>query len=306
MPTTTRTEHSPRVALLLFLAVGIIWGTPYLFIRVAVEQVSPAVLVLTRTALGALLLLPLAWRTGGFRAVRAHPVAVLAFALIEIVGPWLLLSDAERQLTSSLTGLLVATVPMIALLVARVTGEESAIHPLRLVGLAIGAAGVALLGTGDLHAGSGLAVLEVLLAAVGYGVAPRIASRWLREVPDLALTATCLSIAALLVAPLAAASWPTAMPTAAALGSLLALSVLCTAVAFPMFFTLIHTIGSARATLVAYVNPVVAVTLGVVILDEPLTLRLLAGAGAVLAGTALAARRWRRRARAAEAAVVAD
>ncbi len=307
MPSTTeRPGHRPRTALALFLAIGVIWGMPYLFIRIAVEQVSPAVLVLARTGLGAALLVPLAWRAGGFSAVRRHPVAVPAFALIEIVGPWLLLSDAERHLTSSLTGLLVATVPMVALLVARVTGEESAIHPLRVLGLAIGAAGVGLLGTGDLHAGSGWAVAEVILAAVGYGVAPRIASRWLRDVPDLALTATCLVLAAVVVAPLAALTWPAQLPGASALWSMVVLAVVCTAVAFPMFFRLIHSVGSARATLVAYVNPVVAVALGIAVLDEPLTARLLAGAAAVLAGTALAARRWGRAQPSSPGAVVAE
>ncbi len=281
-----------RTALVLFLAIGVIWGMPYLFIRIAVGQVSPAVLVLARTAIGAALLLPLAIRSGGLPLVRKHPIAVAAFALIEIVGPWLLLSDAEQRITSSLTGLLVATVPMVALLVARLTGEERAIHPMRLVGLAIGAGGVALLGTGDLSAGSAWSVVEVLLAAVGYGVAPRIAAQWLREVPGLPLTAVCLAFSAVLVSPLAIAHWPAKAPDASGWLALVVLAVVCTAVAFPLFFRLIHTIGSARATLVAYVNPVVAVALGVAVLAEPLTARLLGGAAAVLAGTALAARRW--------------
>lgn len=301
-PARAESAEHRHTALLLFLAIGVIWGMPYLFIRIAVGQVSPAVLVLARTAIAAALLLPLAIRSGGLPLVRRHPVAVTAFAIIEIVGPWLLLSDAEQRITSSLTGLLVATVPMVALLVARLTGEERAIHPLRLAGLAIGAAGVALLGTGDLAAGSGWAVVEVLLAAVGYGVAPRIAAHWLREVPGLPLTTVCLALSAVLVAPLAALHWPAQAPDTAGWSALLVLAVVCTAVAFPLFFRLIHTIGSARATLVAYVNPVVAVALGVAVLAEPLTGRLVAGAAAVLAGTALAARRWHR----APAPVAAD
>ena len=141
----------------------VLWGIPYLLIKVAVAEVSVAVLVFARTALGALVLLPLAARPGAVTVVRAHWRALLVFALVEIIGPWALLSDAERVLDSSLTGLLVAAVPIIAVLAGRVAGDTERLGPLRWAGLGLGLAGVALLAAPHVNAGSGFAIGEVLL-----------------------------------------------------------------------------------------------------------------------------------------------
>ncbi|WP_413249897.1 DMT family transporter [Sinomonas flava] len=272
----------------LFAAMSLIWGVPYLLIREAVAEVSPAVVVFARTAIGAVVLLPFAWR--GLRTVWEHRWPVLAFALLEMVGPWFLLSDAERSITSSLAGLLIAFAPVLALVVARGIGLEKRIGGLRIIGLVVAVGGVALLGGGGMQASGPWPIAEMLLVAVGYAVAPQIAAVKLRDVPALPMTAVCLSVAAVVSAPFAALTWPAGVPSGNALGSLALLGLLCTAVAFLLFFRLIAEAGPARATAIAYVNPVVALALGVSLHGDPLTVPILIGALLVLAGTFMATR----------------
>lgn len=288
-----------RRAWILFVAMSLIWGVPYLLISQAVAEVSPAVVVFARTAIGAVVLLPFARR--GMRTVWEHRWAVLAFALLEMVGAWFLLSDAERFITSSLAGLLIAFAPVLALVVARLIGLEKRIGRLRIVGLVVAVAGVAALGGGGMEASGAWPVAEMLLVAVCYAVAPQIAATKLREVPALPLTAACLSISAVLAAPFAVASWPSASPSGLATGSLVLLGLLCTALAFLLFFRLISEAGPARATAIAYVNPVVALALGVSLHGDPLTPLIGLGAILVLAGVFMATRRSVREAEPVEA-----
>ncbi|MBX9247062.1 EamA family transporter, partial [Actinotalea ferrariae] len=254
----------------LLVLLGVIWGVPYLLIKVAVGEVSPATVVLARTALGAVVLLPFALRGAGFAALRGRWRALAVFAALEVVGPWMLFSDAERTLASSTTGLLVATVPVLAVVVGRVAGDRLPVPPVRWLGLLVGLAGVAVLTGPGLTAGHGWPVVEVVLGALGYAIAPVVAERHLQGVPATVLTTACLGLAALVYAPVVALEGPFAMPSPAALASLVALGLLCTAVAFLLFFRLIAEVGGPRSTLVAYLNPLVAVTLGAVVLDEPL------------------------------------
>ncbi|WP_138443950.1 DMT family transporter [Sinomonas susongensis] len=274
---------------LLFVAMSLIWGVPYLLISEAVAEVSPAVVVFARTAIGTVVLLPFAWRQ--LRVVWEHRWPVLAFALLEMVGPWFLLSDAERHLSSSLAGLLIAFAPVLALVIARVIGLERRIGGLRIVGLVLAVGGVAALGGGGMQASGAWPVIEMLLVAVGYAIAPQVAAAKLGGVPPLPMTAVCLTIAALLSAPFAIITWPSAMPSATAAGSLVLLGLLCTALAFLLFFRLIAEAGPARATAIAYVNPVVALALGVSLRGDPFTPLIGVGALLVLAGTFLATRR---------------
>ena len=279
----------------LFAAMCVLWGIPYLLIKVAVAEVSVAVLVFARTALGALVLLPLAARPGAVTVVRAHWRALLVFALVEIIGPWALLSDAERVLDSSLTGLLVAAVPIIAVLAGRVAGDTERLGPLRWAGLGLGLAGVALLAAPHVNAGSGLAIGEVLLVAVGYAVGPIIAARKLGEVPNLLVTASCLGFAALVYLPPALLTMPAALPAPEVLLALAGLGLLCTAAAFVLFFELIGEVGPTRAVVFTYVNPAVAVAAGVLLLGEPLTATVLAAFVLILLGSVLATRQRRLR-----------
>ena len=273
---------------LLFAAMCVLWGIPYLLIKVAVAEVSVPVLVFARTAIGALVLVPLAARPGAVAIVRAHWHWLLVFAVVEVIGPWALLSDAERLLDSSLTGLLVAAVPIIAVVAGRLMGVTERLGPLRWVGLVLGLAGVALLAAPHLDRGSGLAVGEVGLVAVGYAVGPIIAARRLTEVPNLLMTSTCLSLAALVYLAPAVLTRPAQLPAPEVLLALGGLGLLCTAAAFVLFFELIGEVGPTRAVVFTYVNPAVAVAAGVLLLGEALTATVLAAFALILLGSALA------------------
>ena len=276
---------------LLFVAMSIIWGIPYLMIKVAVEEVSVPVLVLARTAVGAAVLLPLALSREAWVAIRKHWKPLLAFAFFEIIAAWWLLSDAERHLTSSMTGLLIAASPIIAAVLDRFTGGERRLGFTRILGLGIGLAGVAVLAGPDLVGGSTWPIIEVLLVATCYAIAPLIAARYLADVPTLPMTAACLGVAALVYAAPAAATWPDEIPSTRVLLALAGLAVICTALAFIVFFALIREVGAARALVFTYINPVVALAAGVIILGEPLTPWHIAGLALVLAGSVLATRR---------------
>src|SRR5438034_1299719 len=266
----------------------LLWGIPYLFIKVAVEEVSVPVVVFARTAIGALLLLPLALRSGELGALRRHWRPLVAFAALEIIVPWGLLSAAEQKLPSSLAGLLIAAVPIISVVTARLTGGTERLSPRRWVGLVIGLAGVVLLAAPDLGGGSGLAVAEVLLVALGYATAPLIAARKLADVPALPMTAACLSLGALVWLPAAVLTWPHRVPSGRALGALAALGVICTACAFLVFLALIREAGTSRAMVFTYINPAVAVAAGVAFLSEPFTVTIAASFALILAGSLLA------------------
>lgn len=273
----------------LFSLMGVVWGIPYLMIKVAVDAVSPSMVVFTRCALGALLLLPFALRQGGLTGtVRAHWRPMLAFACIEIIGPWFTLTDAERHLSSSTAGLLIAGVPIVGVLLARFFGDTERLGARRLTGLALGLGGVTVLTVPHLTGGDARSLGEVLLTVLGYATAPLIAARWLKDVPSLHLTAPCLALAALVYAPAAAASRPSAMPSAQVLAALAGLGVICTAVAFVAFLELIKEAGPTRATVFTYVNPAVAVAAGALFLDEPLTAGVAAAFALILAGSVLA------------------
>jgi drug/metabolite transporter (DMT)-like permease len=277
-----------RQARLLFAVMCVLWGIPYLMIKVAVAEVSAPVLVLARTTVGAAVLLPLAIRSGSLVMLRRCWLWVLAFAMFEIIGPWWLLSDAELRLSSSMTGLLIATVPIISVMMARLLGDTERLTTTRLVGLLVGLGGVVLLAIPNLGDGSAISVGELLLAALGYSIGPLIAAHRLAEVPGVVLTAGCLTFAALFYVGPAAATWPDTMLSARVLWALGGLAVLCTALAFVVFFALIREIGATRALVCTYVNPAVAVLAGVVLLGEPLTWAMVSAFALILVGSALA------------------
>jgi drug/metabolite transporter (DMT)-like permease len=274
---------------ILFLAMSIIWGIPYLMIKIAVEGVSVPVLVLARTAVGAAVLLPLALSRQTWTIIRNHWKALLGFAFFEIIAAWWLLSDAERHLTSSMTGLLIAASPIVAAVLDRFTGGER-LGVKRIVGLGVGIAGVAVL-AGPHIGGNTWPIIEVLLVAVCYAIAPLIAARHLADVPTLPMTAVCLGFAALVYAAPAAATWPDEMPSTRVLAALGGLAVICTALAFIVFFALIREVGAARALVFTYINPAVALAAGVIVLNEPLTLWNVAALVLIMAGCVLATRR---------------
>ncbi|WP_242882865.1 DMT family transporter [Actinomadura litoris] len=275
----------------LFALMSVLWGIPYLMIKVAVEDVSVPVLVFARTFLGAVLLLPLMLRAGDLGVVRRHWRPLLVFAALEILGPWALLSDAEHRLTSSMTGLLIAAVPIIAVLVARVTGDAERLGPVRWTGLLVGLAGVGVLAGPHLDGGNAWALGEVMLVALGYAIAPIIATRQLKEMPSLHLAASSLAFAAIVYTGPAVATWPEEVPSGRVLAALAGLGVVCTALAFLLFFELIREVGTSRAMVFTYVNPAVAVVAGVLFLDEPLTATIMISFALILCGSVLATAR---------------
>src|SRR4051794_31005381 len=272
--------------------MSVLWGIPYLLIKVAVDELSPPTLVFLRTALGALVLLPFVLVRGDMATLRGHWRAVAAFMVLELAVPWLLLADAERHLTSSVTGLLVAAVPMVAAVVSRVAGDDR-LDGMRLVGLLVGVAGVALLLGLDLR-GDRPAALEMGVVVLGYGIAPVLASRRLSNVPGLVLTVAALSMTALLYAPFAAVNLPGHVPSAKVLVAVLVLAIACTALAFLVFFALINEAGPNRALVITFVNPAIAVALGVALLGEDIGIGTALGFPLILGGCVLATRRTRR------------
>jgi drug/metabolite transporter (DMT)-like permease len=277
----------------LFAVMGAIWGVPYLLIKVAVEELEPPVVVFGRTSLAALALVVLAVRRGALRPALARWRPVLAFAAIEMALPWLLLTDAERRLPSGLTGLLVACVPIVGAIAAYLLGDHTALRPTRVLGIGLGVAGVALLVAQDLGADGPIpwwSVIEVLLVCVGYATAPFIAARRLADVPSLGVIGFSLAAVTVVYAPFAWAARPATAPSADTLWALAALAILCTGVAFVLFFALIAEIGPARATLITFVNPAVAVVLGALVLDERITLATVGGFVLVLGGCWFATR----------------
>ena len=280
---------------LLFISLGIIWGTPYLLIKVAVADLSPFVVVFGRVALAAAILLPIAAATGQLRQLRGLWGWILVFAIVEISLPFWSLTWAEQRLSSSLTALVIAGVPLTAAVIARLLGLDHRLGPTRLLGLGIGILGVAALVGLDITGDSALSVAALSIAVLGYALGPIIVDTKLSAAPSLAVIAVALTINAIGYAPLAWTHQPTDWSTvpAQAWWTVAVLGVLCTAIAFLLFFALIAEVGPARTTVITYVNPAVAVLLGIAIGGEQLTPGILVGFPLVILGSFLATRRSR-------------
>ena len=269
----------------------VIWGIPYLLIKIAVEELAPSTVVLARTGLAALVLLPIALAQGQLRGMRAAWLPLVVYTLVEICGPFLLLAHAETRLSSSLTGLLIAAVPIVGVVLVRATGGEERLGLRRLTGLLLGVGGVAALVGLDVAADDLMAVLAVAGVVLGYAIGPIILARRLSQLPGLGVVAASLTLAALLYLPAGIAQAPPEWPSGPVLAAVLALALICTGLAFLVFFELIAEVGPARATVITYINPAVAVLLGVVVLDERFTVVTGVGFVLVLAGAVLATAR---------------
>jgi len=275
----------------LFISLGVIWGLPYLLIKVGVESLSPFVVVFARLFIGAAIMMPIAYFTGQLRKLKGHWRWVFIFAIVEMTFTFLALTWAEQRISSSLAALLISTVPLTAAIIARVMGLDSRLSGMRLVGLGVGFAGVAALVGLDVSGGDLLSVAAISITVLGYALGPIIVDRKLSSAPSVAVIAASLTINALIYAPFAWLTWPTEPVPAIAWWSIVALGAVCTAGAFIIFFALIAEVGPARTTVITYVNPGVAVILGVLILGEPLTPGIVIGFPLVLAGSFLATRR---------------
>jgi drug/metabolite transporter (DMT)-like permease len=285
-----------RKALWLFLAAGLAWGIPYFFIRIAVEDFSTYSSVLFRVLIGAAVLVPLALKQGALLLALKHWPWVLGFALLEMAGPWWLITESGRHLSSGLIGLLIATVPFFAVLLASFLGDKSVWHPKTVLGLLMGFAGVVALVGIDSFGGliDPLWVGAVILASVGYAIAPAMIAHKIGFVPTAGVISLSMVIVGVIYAIPAAFTLPAEIAAGPAIESWIAvviLGVVCSAVAFILFFALIKEIGPARATLITYLNTLVALVLGVVFLNEPITTGLIVGVPLILVGSWFAGRR---------------
>jgi drug/metabolite transporter (DMT)-like permease len=271
----------------LFAAVSVIWGMPYLFIKIAVEEMSPSFVAWSRLALAAAVLLPVAWRLGALRGLGERWRILALFAAVEMAIPWPLIGYGELHISSSFAAILIAAVPLFVALIALRFDHSERPTPTRLVGMLIGLAGVGALVGIDVGGRTAelLGAFAVLVAAFCYAIGPMIVKRRLSDVDPLGPVAASLAIATLLVTPFAAADLPDSVPSADALAAIVVLGLICSAFAFLLFFRLIAEVGPSRATVITYVNPVVALALGVAILDESVTTGVVVGLLLILAGS---------------------
>jgi drug/metabolite transporter (DMT)-like permease len=286
-----------RRAWLMFAAVSLLWGVPYLFIKVAVGEVPPVTVVFVRVALAASLLLPLAARRGALRGLARRFPALVVLSLLEIAVPFVLISMGEQRISSSLTGLLIAALPLFVALLALRFDRAERVGGLRLLGLLLGIGGVALLLGLDVggDAGQLVGAVLVLLATLCYAASTLVIKRSFSGVPMLGVVAVATAVATVLLAPPALALTPARLPGVEVVLSLSALGVLCTAAALVLYFGLIVEAGPSRAAVITYLNPAVAVILGVAILGEPLTPAIVLGFLLIIAGSLLATQSSRRR-----------
>lgn len=294
---------SPR-AWAAFAALGVIWGVPYFFIKLAVQELSPAVVAWSRVMLATAVMLPLAWRRGALSGLRAHLGAIVAFAIVEFAVPFAAISLGERWIDSSTAGILIASVPLTVTLISRYFGLHEPLDRWRLAGLVLGLLGViALLGLDAVSWPLGWAGVGcMLLATVGYAVGPLIIQRHLGHLDSMGPIALSLLISSAVLLLPALATLPARLPSTTAVLSIVVLGVLCTALAMLLMFYLVNHAGPARATVITYINPVVATLLGVWLLQERLGLGSVAALALILFGSWLATRSGRGRPRPATSA----
>jgi drug/metabolite transporter (DMT)-like permease len=275
-----------------FAALSVIWGVPYFFIKLALLELSPVAVACGRVVLATLILLPIAWKRGALRAVMEHKAAVCAFAVVEFVVPFLAISLAERWISSSLAGILIATVPLTVILLSRSFGVYERLGTWRLMGLLLGFAGVVtLLGFGPISGPLGWSGVGcMLLAVLGYAAGPLIIQRHLGGIDPFGPVAASLLVASIVLLPAAAFALPAHLPGPLVLGSIAILGAVCTALAMLLMVYLIAHAGAARASVITYFNPVVATLLGVLVLHEHLGIEGLAAFAMILLGSWLATR----------------
>ena len=282
-----------RKSWILFGIVGFLWGIPYLLMKVAVADIPPPLIVAGRTLIGAAILIPIAIKKNTFKDAIKGIKYVIPYAVLEMVGPWILITSAEKEISSGLAGLLVATVPFFASIFSSLRGDHSVWQPKRIFGLVVGFLGIiALVGIESITGTSNpKAIAMVILAAIMYAYAVLMITTNLPGVDGIAINGVAMGLTCLFYTPIAIATWPSNPVSAEAIAALVVLGVFSTAIAFMLFFIVIVEIGVARGSLTTYVNTAVAVVLGIIILDEPITLGIIVGLPMVLLGSFLASRK---------------
>ena len=282
-----------RKSWILFGLVGFLWGIPYLLMKVAVADIPPPLIVAGRTLIGAAILIPIAIKKNTFKDAIKGIKYVIPYAVLEMVGPWILITSAEKEISSGLAGLLVATVPFFASIFSSLRGDHSVWQPKRIFGLVVGFVGIiALVGIESMTGTSNpKAIAMVILASIMYAYAVLMVTTNLPGVDGIAINGVAMGLTCLFYTPIAIATWPSNPVSTEAIAALVALGVFSTAIAFMLFFIVIVEIGVARGSLTTYVNTAVAVVLGILILNEPITLGIIVGLPMVLLGSYLASRK---------------
>ena len=275
-----------------FAALGIIWGLPYFFIKLSVQEISPVVVAFGRVALGSLILLPIAWRRGALHSLGKHKAAIFAFAVAEFAVPFSVISLGEKWISSSVTGILIAMVPLSIALIQRFFGVHERLGPWRILGLAMGLVGVAaLLGFGAISGPLGwTGAACMVIATLGYAIGPLIIQRHLGGLDPYGPLAASLAVASAVLLIPAILAFPAHLPSMLALASMAILGVVCTALAMLLMFYLVAHAGASRAAVITYINPAVAALLGVWLLHERLGLGGILAFVLILLGSWLATR----------------
>lgn len=276
-----------------FLLVGFLWGIPYLFMKVAVEDLTPAAIVCGRTLIGAAMLIPFAIYQKTLRSAIAGRKDVAIYAVMEMAIPWLLITTSEKKISSGLAGLLVATVPIWATLFTAMKGDKSVLHSSRIFGIFIGFIGmIALIGIDAIKSALDIpSVLMVIVASILYAAAVMRVTERLPGVNGIAINGLAMGITCVIYAPITVLTWPHEPISGSSIASLIALGIFSTGFAFVFFFKLLAEIGPARSSLVTYLNTAFAVVLGILVLREPITLGVAVGLPVVLYGSYLASRK---------------
>ena len=277
----------------IYFFVGFLWGIPYLLIREADKEVSPAIVVFARVIVGSIAIIPVLINKGVYRTALKEWRHIGLYAIGEMMIPWILISDAERRINSGLAGLLVATVPLWSTIIQSFLGDSSAWHRTRLLGLILGFFGIILVVGIDSFKGhlNVWAVVEVILGSISYSLATSYINVKVPHVSVLAVNQIALTFTAIFYAPFAIIAWPSHHIHPKTYGFLLILGLLPTALAFVLYFDLIRTIGAARGSTVTYLNTAFAVVLGIIFLHEPLTVGIIAGLPLILTGSYLAGKK---------------
>ena len=277
----------------LFALVGVLWGVPYLFMKVAVEELATPVIVFSRLFIGAAVLIPVALSQRAVRSALKYWRYIALYAVLEMVIPWTLITNAQKNLSSGVVALLVATVPIWATLFAHHTGDSTAAHRTRVFGIAIGLVGITfLVGFETLNdVGNIRALIQVLIASISYAYAVNMITRKAPGESGIAINGLAMLLSTIIFAPFALTHLPSQTPSSNAVLATIGLGVICTAFAFWIFFLVLAEIGAARASLVVYPNTAVAVILGIFLLDENITLAIALGLPLVLVGSYFASRK---------------
>lgn len=277
----------------LFALVGVLWGVPYMFMKIAVAELATPVIVFSRLLIGALVLIPLAVHQKTIKDALKYWPYIASYAVLEMVIPWTLITNAQKDLSSGVVALLVATVPIWATLFAHHTGDSTAAHRTRIFGITLGLIGITfLVGIESLNdVGNIRSLIRVLVASVSYAYAVNMITRKAPGISGIAINGLAMSLSAVLFAPFALTHLPKTAPSTEAILATVGLGIICTALAFWIFFLVLEEIGPARASLVVYPNTAVAIVLGIFLLDEKLTLAIVIGLPMVLLGSYFASRK---------------